>query len=59
MYAKNYMTYTLTNLYKEILTLPEDKSKEFCEKAEQLLNEKDMSFTKFVKIVEKMIEEQQ
>ena len=59
MDAKNYMTQTLTNLYKEILTLPEDKSKELCEKAEQLLNEKDMTFTKFVKIVEKMIEEQQ
>lgn len=58
MDAKDYMTETLTNLYKEILTLPEDKSKELCEKAEQLLNEKDMTFTKFVKIVEKIIEEQ-
>jgi len=58
MDAKNYMTETLTNLYKEILTLPEDKSKELCEKAEQLLNEKDMTFTKFAKIVGKMIEEQ-
>ena len=58
MDAKDYMTETLTNLYKEILTLPEDKSKELCEKAEQLLNEKDMTFTKFVKIVEKVIEEQ-
>ena len=59
MDAKNYMTQTLTNLYKEILTLPEDKSKELCEKAEHLLNEKNMTFTKFVKIVGKMIEEQQ
>ena len=58
MDAKDYMKQTLTNLYKQILTLPEDKSKELCEKAEQLLNEKDMTFTKFVKIVEKMIEEQ-
>lgn len=58
MDAKNYMTQTLTNLYKEILTLPEDKSKELCEKAEQLLNSKNMSFTKFVRVVEKMIEEQ-
>lgn len=59
MDAKDYMKQTLTNLYKQILILPEDKSKELCEKAEQLLNEKDMTFTKFVKIVGKMIEEQQ
>ena len=58
MDAKNYMTYTLTNLYKEILTLPEDKSKELCEKAEQLLNEKDITFTKFVAIINKWIDEQ-
>ena len=58
MYAKDYMTQTLKYLYTEILTLPEDKSKKLWEKAEQLLNEKDMTFTKFVKIVEKMIEEQ-
>ena len=54
----NYMTQTLTNLYKEILTLPEDKSKELCEKAEQLLNEKDMTFTKFAAIINKWIDEQ-
>ena len=58
MDAKNYMTYTLTNLYKEILTLPEDKSKELCEKAEQLLNEKYMTFTKFATIINKWIDEQ-
>mgnify|MGYP001772168314 CR=1 FL=1 len=59
MDAKDYMKQTLTNLYKQILTLPEDKSKELCEKAEQLLNSKNMSFTKFVAIINKWIDEQQ
>ena len=32
MEVNNYMTYTLTNLYKEILTLPEEKANQICTK---------------------------
>lgn len=52
------MSLVLKDLYTEILTLPEDKSKELCGKAEQLLKEKDMTFTKFVAIINKWIDEQ-
>ena len=55
MENNNYMTYTLKNLYKEILTLPEEKANQICAKAEQLLNSEYMPYTKFVKIVEEMI----
>ena len=55
---ESYMTYTLKNLYKEILTLPEEKANSICTKAEQLLDSENMPYTKFVKIVKKMIEEQ-
>lgn len=52
------MSLFLKDLYTEVLTLPEDKSKELCEKAEQLLKDKDMTFTKFATIMTKLIDEQ-
>ena len=58
MYAVDYMKQILTNLYTEILTLPEDKFKELCKKVEHLLNEKDMTFAKFATIINKWIDEQ-
>ena len=58
MHMGHDMSLVLKDLYREILTLPEDKSKELCEKAEQLLKEKNMTFTKFATIVNKCIDEQ-
>lgn len=58
MYVDHYMKLTLTDLYKRTLTLPEEKAHKICAKAEQLLDDKNMTFTKFVTIVEEMIEEQ-
>lgn len=58
MWADFNMSSVLKDLYTEVLTLSEDKSKELCEKAEQLLKEKNMTFTKFVAIINKWIDEQ-
>lgn len=55
MEYENYMVYTLKNLYREILTLPEEKANQICTKAEQLSNSKNMTYTKFIKIVKEMI----
>ena len=58
MHMGHDMSLVLKDLYREILTLPEDKSKELCEKAEQLLKEKNMTFTKFATIMTELINEQ-
>jgi uncharacterized tellurite resistance protein B-like protein len=58
MHTGYYMSSILKDIYKEILTLPEDKAKECYEKAEQLLHEKNITFTKFATIMNKWIDEQ-